>query len=120
MPSERLTRILLAKSHWSKEEIANLSDSEGWAWVYANASPKREKLPEICFTGFSATEKTELVTLATSAHLRVVQTVNQSLSYLCAGENAGPAKLAKATAQGVVVLTRQQFEALLETGETPA
>lgn len=41
------------------------------------------------------------------------------LSFLCAGDNAGPAKLEKARAPGVVIMDRAQFENLLETGEIP-
>lgn len=61
----------------------------------------------------------ELTTLAGESRLEVVGSVTKNLAFLCAGENAGPAKLAKATEQGVVVLNREQFEHLLETGEIP-
>ena len=117
MPSEKLTRILNAKSPFSAEEISTMSNAEGWDWVYSNAKPRKEKLTQICFTGFSTAEKTELMALACESRLEVVGSVTKNLAFLCAGENAGPAKLSKATEQGAVVLTREQFEHLLETGE---
>lgn len=54
MPSEKLTRILKAKSPFSAEEIAATSEVAGWDWVYAHAKPKKEKLSQVCFAGFSA------------------------------------------------------------------
>jgi BRCT domain type II-containing protein len=97
-----------------------MSDAEGWDWIYANASPRREKLPSICFTGFGQAEKDELSTQAIAARFRIVPSVNGSLAFLCAGESAGPVKMARAKQFGITLLTRTQFEALLETGEIPA
>ena len=117
MPTENVARILKAKSPFSATEIEGMSDAQGWAWIYANAKPKKEKLTQICFTGFSTTEKSELTAMAQAARLEVVASVTKSLAFLCAGENAGPAKLAKARDQGTHVLNREQFTHLLETGE---
>jgi NAD-dependent DNA ligase len=117
MPSEKLTRILKAKSSFSAAKIEAMSNSEGWDWVYSNAKPKKEKLTQVCFTGFSVAEKTELTALANESKLEVVGSVTKNLAFLCAGENAGPAKLAKAREQGTEIFTREQFEHLLETGE---
>lgn len=117
MPSEKLIRILKAKSPFSTDEIASMSEAAGWDWVYANAKPKKEKLSQVCFTGFSASEKAVLAVLAAESRLEVVSSVTKHLAFLCAGENAGPAKLEKAGEQGAVVLTRKQFQHLLETGE---
>ena len=117
MATEKVTRILKAKSSLSVSEIEAISDAEGWDWIYANAKPRKEKLTQVCFTGFSGTEKIELAGLAESARLEVVGSVTRNLAFLCAGENAGPSKLEKAREQGVHVLSRMQFEHLLETGE---
>jgi DNA ligase (NAD+) len=117
MPSEKLVRILKSKSPFSIIEIEAMSEADGWEWVYANAKPRKEKATQVCFTGFSANEKTELATMALASGLEVVSTVTKSLAFLCAGENAGPSKLEKAREQGVHVLTREQFVHLLETGE---
>ena len=117
MPSEKVSRILSAKSPFSPEEISAMSDAEGWDWIYANAKPRKEKLTQVCFTGFSAAEKSELTALAQAANLEVVGSVTRNLAFLCVGENAGPDKLEKAREQGNQILTREQFLHLLETGE---
>jgi NAD-dependent DNA ligase len=80
---------------------------------------EKERLSQVCFTGFSTTEKTELTALAEGAKLEVVGAVTKNLAFLCVGLNAGPAKLAKAREQGVLVLQRSQLLHLLETGEVP-
>ena len=64
-------------------------------------------------------DKDVLSALAASARLRSVGAVNNSLSFLCVGDNAGPAKLAKAKEHGIAVMTRVQFIEFLETGEIP-
>jgi DNA ligase (NAD+) len=117
MANERVTRILRSKSKFSPEQISEMSDAQGWDWIYANAKPRKEKLSQICFTGFSITEKEELSALARSTNLEVVGSVTKSLAFLCAGENAGPAKLKKAIDQGNSILTKDQFIQLIETGE---
>ena len=117
MAGERVTRILKAKSPFSAADVEAMSDAYGWDWIYANAKPRKEKLTQVCFTGFSATEKRELTGLAESARIEVVGSVTKNLAFLCTGENAGPSKLEKAREQGVHVLNRKQFEHLLETGE---
>lgn len=120
MPSEKLTRILKAKSDFTSEEIAQMSERQGWAWVYANKPPPTKRLPEICFTGFSNTDKQQLVEAAqSSGWLQVVGSVTHNLEFLCTGDNAGPAKLARAREQGVCLLTRAEFEHMLKTGEIP-
>lgn len=117
MASEKVTRILKAKSPFSDDEIAGMSDSQGWDWIYANAKPRKEKLTQVCFTGFSAESKSKLTELAQAANLEVVGSVTKNLAFLCAGENAGPAKLGKAREQGNHILSKEQFIHLLETGE---
>ena len=89
MPSEKLARILKAKSPYTSEEIEAMSDIDGWNWVYANTKKNVEKLSQICFTGFNAKEKTILTTIATESKLEVVPSVTKNLAFLCAGENAG-------------------------------
>lgn len=117
MAGEKVTRILRAKSPFSAEQIAALSDTQGWEWIYANAKPRKEKLTQVCFTGFSATEKAELSELAQAANLEVVGSVTKGLAFLCIGDNAGPAKLLKATEQGNHIMSKEQFLHLLDTGE---
>ncbi len=119
MPSDKLTRILQAKSPLTMAQIEAMTEAEGWNWVYSHASPRKEKLPAVCFTGFSPTEKEELSKLATGAGLRVVSGVSSLLSFLCAGDNAGPVKLEKAQDYGIPIMTRAEFLHLLDTGEIP-
>ena len=120
MPSEKLTRILRSRSSFAPEQIEGMSESEGWAWVYGHASPRKEHLPSVCFTGFAQGDRDELSSLAQERILSVVTSVNKSLSFLCVGENAGAAKLAKAKENGITLLSRVEFENLVETGEIPA
>ena len=96
-----------------------MTEADGWAWVYANAKPRKERVDQICFTGFPDAEKSELASRAGEHKLEVVGSVTKALAFLCAGPNAGPVKLKKAREQGVCVLSRSQFEHLLETGEIP-
>ncbi len=120
--SLKLRRILLAKSSFSLEQVDRMSEQEGWSWVYANAVPSQEtsKSAEICFTGFSASEREKLEAEAEGAGLRAVNSVTKGLIALVAGENAGPSKLEKARKQGTRVLTKLQFERFVETGELEA
>jgi|SRR5690348_13738661 len=120
MPSEKLTRILRSKSPFSEEQISQMTDAEGWGWVYSNRPPAKKKSgTEVCFTGFCASEKQSLMRLATDAGLIVVTGVTEKLSMLCIGPNPGPAKLDKAKKRGVPLVTLEQFNLFLETGELP-
>ena len=117
--SEKLKRILLSKSDFSDDQINQMSDAEGWAWLYEHQSPVKRKIkgPEVCFTGFGVTERQELETRASAGGLHVVTSVTKGLMLLVAGVNAGPAKLEKARAGGIAVVERAGFEHFLETGE---
>jgi NAD-dependent DNA ligase len=127
MAGERVTLILLKKSDMTPEEIAAMSDGEGWNWLYTHFPPKthrqskyRDKnAKEICFTGFKEDARKVLEQEAKEAHLEVVTSVTKTLRYLVTGSNAGPAKLAKAREQEVVILDVIQFRNMLETGELP-
>jgi len=123
MAGERVSRILLAKSDLTADQIATMSDKDGWRWVYTHFPPKatrhKKNAQQICFSGFSAVERRQLESEAEEAHLEVVKSVTQSLRYLVTGPNAGPAKLQKAREQEVVLLKTDQFHTMLETGELP-
>ncbi len=123
MAGERVTRILLAKSGLTVDEIAAMSDREAWRWLYSHFPPKTNRhnknAQEICFTGFSTTERKQLENEAGEAHLEVVKSVTKSLRYLVTGPNAGPVKLEKAKQQEVVLMNVEQFHNMLETGELP-
>ena len=95
MPSDKLTRILKAKSPYSFDQISAMSDADGWSWVYANAAPRKDKRTQVCFTGFSSIEKEELANLAREHSLGVATTVTKDLAFLCTGVSAGPSKPTK-------------------------
>jgi NAD-dependent DNA ligase len=117
--SEKLKRILLSKSDFSDDQINQMTDAEGWAWLYEHQSPVKRKIkgPEVCFTGFGVSERQELEARASAGGLHVVTSVTKGLMLLVAGTNAGPAKLEKARAGGIAVVERAGFEHFLETGE---
>uniref|UniRef100_UPI0040560EF0 BRCT domain-containing protein n=1 Tax=Candidatus Electronema sp. TaxID=2698783 RepID=UPI0040560EF0 len=120
MASEKPTIILLSKSDMSKEEISALSDAEAWKRIYSIRTVKyRDNRLQVCFTGFGASKKQELIDIANSKNFKVVSSVTKKLDFLCGGENAGPKKIEKAEAQGVQFLSENQFIQLIETGEIP-
>jgi hypothetical protein len=84
---------------------------------HIKARPSKVQKPEIHFTGFPTAKKKRLQALATERGMQVRETVTQGLDYLCTGPNAGPTKVAKAKAQGIILLNEQQLGRLWETGE---
>jgi NAD-dependent DNA ligase len=120
MASEKPTMILLSKSDISKEDISALSDAEAWKLIYSIRTVKAtDTRLQVCFTGFGASKKQELIDIANSNNFKVVLSVTNKLDFLCGGENAGPKKIEKAEAQGVQFLNELQFLQLIETGEIP-
>ena len=119
MPSEKVTKILV-KRGLSDSEIAAMSETAAWDHVYATAPPKREKGLEVCFTGFTNAEKAELVVLTKKADMSVVTKVTVGLFMLCAGATPGTAKIKQAAAQGARIVSREQLEDFIHTGELPA
>ncbi len=120
MPSEKLTAILRAKSPFSSEEIAAMSEADGWRWVYQYKPVQKVHCHEICFTGFNATERVELETLASHVGMTVKESVTKTLAYLCVGDTPGPSKIEKGKRQGVTFLNRAQFMELLSDGVLPS
>ncbi len=74
---------------------------------------------QILFTGFKGAERTYLEGMAEQYGFRVMKTPSKSLAVLCIGYNAGPSKVEKAREAGAFVVTEQEFEHLLLTGEVP-
>ncbi|APF80451.1 TPA: hypothetical protein I7F36_000858 [Vibrio cholerae] len=74
---------------------------------------------QVCFTGFNKLDKAALKELAANNNMIVRKEVTVYLDILCYGINAGPKKLEKAMEQGVMILNREQFEKMIETGEVP-
>jgi NAD-dependent DNA ligase len=120
MPSEKLIRILRAKSQLSEQEIADISEVDAWKLIYSNKPPRNRKRYEVCFTGFSEVEKSELAQIAAERGMVVVTAVTRNLDCLCVGPHPGPSKLEKALKQNVQCLSADEFKLLVETGEVPA
>ncbi|KAB7769374.1 BRCT domain-containing protein [Xanthomonas maliensis] len=116
MPSEKVAKIL-RKRGLAEADILSMTDQQAWDHVYATAPPKREKGLEICFTGFTDAEKSELAEMAKSNGLTVVTKVTKDCWILCAGAAAGAKKIEEATQRNVRILERHQFEKFLSTGE---
>jgi len=122
MAGEKVTRILRSRTDLSDEQIAQMSDAEGWQLIYSLKSQKsqiQKKANQICFTGFSPSDKERLGQLALAHGLDVVKSVTQSLAYLVTGPNAGPAKLKKAKEQDVVIMNEEQLAKFLHDGQIP-
>ncbi len=119
--SEKLTRILKSKTDLTEERLNEMTEREGWAIVYLlrPESTKKEAKVEVCFTGFSPSDKKELVEIAEDNEIHVAKSVTKELMFLCCGENAGPSKMSKAEKQGVKLIDKDEFFRILETGEIP-
>lgn len=122
MLTEKLTRILRSKSSFSEQEISQMTESDGWKWVYKDKAPKTKEgkhITEVCFTGFPDSERSDLLRLAARSELVVVGSVTRKLSFLVEGQYPGSAKHEKAEKQGVLIMTLDQFKQFLQTGEIP-
>ncbi len=122
MPSEKLTRILLADSPFSSDEITAMSEADGWHWVYKHRPTAKSihKAVEICFTGFGVSDRLELEKLASIHGMLVRTSVTTSLQFLCVGANAGPSKVKQAQSRDVSFLNREQFMELISDGILPS
>ena len=116
--SEKLTRILRSNTVLSELELNHLTERQGWDIVY-ELKPKIERKVEICFTGFSPTEKSLLTKFAEENNFHIAKSITVNLNFLCCGENAGPSKIKKAEEQNVILLNADEFRNLIETGEIP-
>ncbi|MBN2286341.1 MAG: 3'-5' exoribonuclease [Tissierellales bacterium] len=119
--SQKAKMILRSKSALSAKEIDSLSDAEAWDIIYLKKkSDTRAKVQnQICFTGFTISEKEYLVELANRLGFNVVSSVTKNLTFLCIGDTPGPSKLQKAKDQKAIILTVDDFDKLLTTGELP-
>ena len=109
--SEKLTRILRSKTDLTDEQLDSMTEREGWGIVYSlrPESSKKESEVEVCFTGFSPSDKKELIQIAEDNDIHVAKSVTKGLMFLCCGENAGPSKMAKAEKQGVKLIDKDEF-----------
>lgn len=81
------------------------------------AEPDRR--PQILFTGFKSADRQGLEEKAISHGFRVMKTAGKALAVLCIGYNAGPKKVEAAREAGAFIVTEDQLERLLLTGEVP-
>jgi len=98
----------------TRDQIDSMSWDEARGYYYTHKQRWEDARPKdsretVCFTGFTTSEKELLVQLADSKNLRVTNTVTTNLHYLVCGPNAGPAKLQKATDQGVAIMSESDF-----------
>lgn len=75
---------------------------------------------EILFTGFSSDDREDLEADAEEAGLIIRKTITKNLNFVCAGPRAGATKLRQAQERRAVILDKNQFYELLETGVIPA
>lgn len=113
----RQDRIIFEGDHYLslEQEIKSLLET-GCIEVQ---EPKIKPLLEVCFTGFGRVEKERLAHFAESSCCLVRKNVTTDLDVLCYGENAGPTKMRDARNKGVLILNKEEFCILLETGEIP-
>lgn len=94
------------------------------AWLPASAAvlpapreiprPKpKEAVLDVCFTGFAAATKAQLVAAAKAAGMTVRPSPSVRLTYLVCGGNAGPAKVQAALDVGASILDEAGFRALI-------
>jgi BRCT domain type II-containing protein len=106
----------------AKHEIAvipGMSEKQAWDAVYykTKKSVKPRSAVSICFTGFTAEIGKTLKDTAIDRGWSVNVSVAKSTTHLCCGENAGPKKIETARSQGVKIISREDFEHMMETGE---
>jgi len=115
---DRDTGELLPPKKWASgvrndPRNSGVVESRGWKSPDDIEEEERERPIEILFTGFSKERTAELEEQAAIFDLVVRKNVTKGLKYLCAGPNAGPAKLAKAEAAGVEIMDESEFVQLL-------
>jgi DNA polymerase-3 subunit epsilon len=78
------------------------------------ASRKQPGQLAVCFTGFGAeVKKEELQAAAEAAGFHVTKSVTKTLDYLVCGAEPGPSKLEKATAQGVKIVSAEEWKPIV-------
>lgn len=116
MLSDKVTRIMF------KNELpieSDMTEAQAWSAIYAHDKQNRKERPSvyICFTGFTASAASEMKALAITNGFGVNSSVAKMTTHLCCGSNAGPKKVDTAKAKGLKVITYEEFQHMLETGE---
>ena len=119
MASKRVREILIRKrAPFTDRELEDMPDGYGWGWIMSHKKPDPNAPPEICFTGFKDKEREVLERNARKMFI-VRKSVTKHLSFLIAGEWAGPAKLHEATLRNIDILTLDEFKVMLRDGVVP-
>ncbi|MFL2746905.1 MAG: BRCT domain-containing protein [Gammaproteobacteria bacterium] len=72
---------------------------------------------EVCFTGFKALEKAELINLAKSKNMIVRTKVTSNINMLVCGPTSGPSKMESAKEIGISITDVEGFKKFIDTGE---
>ena len=120
MASEHVIQMMRSNgAPYPDDLLERMSDQECWVWRYANpGKPKFPKLPPqrtVCFTGFVAVRKEELMHIAHAAGWHLLQTAGTTMSHLCTGDTPGEKKIEKALKQGTTIISESEFLKLLES-----
>lgn len=115
--SAKLASILRAQHGLKAADLALMTEPEGWAVVYSQRQMRDPQTFTICFTGFDPAQKDLLTEVAEAVGMQVVTKVNKCLSALCAGADAGPVKLKRASEFQIPVISKDQFDMLIRDGE---
>lgn len=83
----------------------------------SNRVMKKEGDFAVCFTGFKAIKKAELINLAKESGIIIRTKVSHNVDMLVCGDNVGPSKLETAKKTGIVITDEEGFRNFLETGE---
>jgi hypothetical protein len=115
---DRDTGELLPPKKWAdgvRDDPRNsgVVKSRGWKSPDDLEEEEREPPIEILFTGFAKDQRAELEEQAKMFGMVVRKNVTKGLKYICAGPNAGPAKLAQAADAGVQIINESEFVQLL-------
>ncbi|MGC9163944.1 MAG: BRCT domain-containing protein, partial [Thiomonas sp.] len=101
-----------------------MTEREGWGIVYQNSTGRKRRDEKnsltVCFTGFPEAQKKSLEEIAITHGLIPKSSVVKNLRFLVTGPNPGPAKLARAREMNVPLMTLDQFNHFIETGEIPS
>ncbi|WP_373747204.1 BRCT domain-containing protein [Neisseria dentiae] len=76
--------------------------------------------PQIYFTGFAADEKKELDDIASQKGFWVTSGMTQNMAYLVCGKKAGRSKIEKARKMDTIIMNREGFLRLIDSGEITA
>lgn len=121
---ERVLEILPKEqvSKMSEQQIQKLVDSyqknhKVKEVKKSNRVMKKKGDFAICFTGFKALEKAELINLAKESGIIIRTKVSHNVDMLVCGDNVGPSKLETAKKTGIVITDEEGFRNFLNTGE---